>query len=230
MWRALSKGHNLPVARCTVERLMKRLGIKGVVRGRKVFTTKADPKADTKPDLVNRNFSATRPNELWLADFTYVRTLKGFVFVAFILDVFSRKILGWKVSSNMRTELVESALDQALATSGNVFGLVHHSDRGSQYTSIQYSLRLVESGIMASVGSTGDSYDNAMAETIIGLYKAEVIERQSSWKSLQEVEWATMVWVNWFNNKRLFSSIGYICPQQMEERFYAQMLELKSVA
>ena len=219
IYRELTQVRKLKVARCTVARLMKRLGIQGVVRGRKVFTTIADSGADRKPDLVNRNFKASRPNELWLADFTYVRTLQGFVYVAFILDVFSRRILGWKVCSHMRTELVESALNQALASRGNVFGLVHHSDRGSQYTSLQYSLRLVESGILASVGTTGDSYDNAMAETIIGLYKAEIITRRSGWKNLQEVEWITMLWVSWFNHKRLFSTIGYVSPDQLERQY-----------
>ncbi|MFD2447155.1 IS3 family transposase [Vogesella fluminis] len=210
VWRQLRREH-IAVARCTVERLMRQLGLRGVSRGKAVRTTRPDPAAACPQDRVNRQFVAERPNQLWVSDFTYVSTWQGFVYVAFVVDVFARYIVGWRVSRNMHTEFVLDALEQALwARQPSRDSLIHHSDRGSQYVSIRYSERLAEAGIEPSVGSTGDSYDNALAETINGLYKAEVIHRRGPWKSLEAVELATLEWVAWFNHHRLLAPIGYI--------------------
>jgi len=207
-------------ARCTVERLMRSMGLKGVIRGKGVRTTIPDKKADRPLDLVNRNFTANRPNELWVADFTYVATWKGFVYVAFVTDVFSRMIVGWRVSTSMNEELTLDALDQAIFARSDSERLIHHSDRGSQYLSIKYSEKLSEAGIEPSVGSVGDSYDNALAETINGLFKAEVIWRKGPWRSVEAVEFAVLEWVDWFNNRRLLEPIGNIPPKEFEMMYY----------
>jgi len=219
-----------PVARCTVERLMRELAISGVIRGRRVRTTIADEQADQPRDLVNRQFVAERPNQLWVADLTYVSTWRGFVYVAFVVDVFSRKIVGWRVSHSLRTDLALDALEQALYARADLDELVHHSDRGAQYLSIRYTERLAEAGIEPSVGSVGDSYDNALAETIIGLYKAEEIRSRGPWRSIDEVEFATADWVEWFNNRRLLTPIGDIPPAEYEAMYYEQQLALATVA
>jgi putative transposase len=208
------------VARCTVERLMRGMGLQGVVRGRKFKTTIGGDLAARPADLVHRDFTATRPNELWVADLTYVATWSGFVFVAFVIDVYARRIVGWRVSSSLRTDLALDALEQALYARPGLDELVHHSDRGTQYVSIRYTERLAEAGIEPSVGSVGDSYDNAMAESVIGLYKTEVIRRQGPWRHLDEVEYATLEWVDWFNNRRLLEPIGYVPPAEFEEAYY----------
>lgn len=222
VWTQLGR-EGVAAARCTVARLMREMGIRGVVRGRKCFTTIPDLSAPRPPDLVDRNFRAGRPNQLWVADFTFVSTWNGFVYVAFVIDVFSRKIVGWRVTSSMKTDLVLDALEQALYSRGDKENLVHHSDRGSQYLSIRYTERLAESGIQASVGTTGDSYDNAMAESIIGLFKTEVIRRRGPWRNLEMVEFATMEWVDWFNNRRLLEPIGNIPPAELEEMYYRSL-------
>lgn len=219
-----------PVARCTVERLMRELAISGVIRGRRVRTTIAEEQADRPRDLVNRQFVAERPNQLWVADLTYVSTWRGFVYVAFVVDVFSRKIVGWRVSHSLRTDLALDALEQALYARSDLDELVHHSDRGAQYLSIRYTERLAEAGIEPSVGSAGDSYDNALAETIIGLYKAEEIRPRGPWRSIDEVEFATADWVEWFNNRRLLTPIGDIPPAEYEAMYYQQQLTLATVA
>lgn len=221
IWHQLLKDKEA-VARCTVERLMRRLGIEGVRRGKKYKTTIPDEKAFCPLDLVNREFKAQRPNQLWVADITYVSTWAGMVFVAFVVDVFSRRIVGWRAMKNMRTDLILDALEQALWARGKPRGVTHHSDRGSQYLSIAYSDRLNEAGFNASVGSVGDSYDNALAETINGLYKAEVIHKEGPWKNLDQVELATATWVEWFNNRRLYSMLDYVSPAEYEELFYQQ--------
>jgi putative transposase len=223
VWKQLRR-ENFAVARCTVERLMRRQGLRGVIRGKGVRTTVPDAKAPCPRDRVNRAFRAERPNELWVSDFTYVSTWQGFVYVAFIVDVFARCIVGWRVSRSMRTDFVLDALEQALfARRGQREGeLVHHSDRGSQYVSIRYTERLVEAGIEPSVGSKGDSYDNALAETINGLYKAELIHRRAPWKTPEAVELATLEWVSWFNNHRLLEPIGYIPPAEAEANYWRQ--------
>lgn len=215
---------DIEVARCTVARLMRRLGLQGVRRGKHVRTTVPDAKATCPLDKVNRRFKADRPNALWVSDFTYVSTWQGFAYVAFVVDVFARRIVGWKVSASMRTEFVLDALEQALHArrhDGDA-PLVCHSDRGSQYVSIRYTERLAEAGIEPSVGSKGDSYDNALAETINGLYKAEVIHRRSSWKSSQAVELVTLEWVAWFNHERLMAPLGYIPPAEAEANYWRQ--------
>ena len=205
------------MARCTVERLMRQMGLQGAIRGRRYKKTTVANEAATRPaDLVQRDFSADRPNQLWVADLTYVATWAGFVYVAFITDVFSRKIVGWRVSNSLRSDLALDALEQALHARSNVSQLVHHSDRGVQYLSIRYTERLAEAGIEPSVGSVGDSYDNALAETINGLYKAEVIRHRGPWRNLEDVEFATLEWVDWFNNRRLFGPIGNIPPAEFE--------------
>ena len=222
VWRQLQR-EGFAAARCTVERLMRRLGIQGVVRGRPVKTTISDKAAPCPLDRVNRQFRADRPNALWVADFTYVSTWQGHLYVAFVIDVYARRIVGWKVSSTMRTDFVLDALEQALHARRpfDDGSLIHHSDRGSQYVSIRYTERLAEAGLEASVGSVGDSYDNALAETINGLYKAEVIHRRS-WPNREAVEWATLDWVDWFNHKRLLGSIGDIPPAEAEAAYHRQ--------
>jgi putative transposase len=224
VWLQLNR-ENIPVARCTVERLMRIMGLRGVVRGRTCRTTVADGLVDRPGDLVQRQFSATRPNQLWVADFTYVATWTGFVYVAFVIDVFSRGIVGWRVARTMRTDLVLDALEQALWARRDTDGLVHHSDRGSQYLSIRYSERLAAAGVEPSVGRRGDSYDNALAETIIGLYKTEVIHHRGPWRTIDMVEYATLEWVDWFNNRRLLESIGDMPPAEREIEYYRQMQE-----
>jgi putative transposase len=220
-WLQLNR-ERIRVARCTVERLMLQMGLQGARRGKAFKTTKPDLGAPRPPDLVERRFVATRPNQLWVADFTYVATWQGFVFVAFVIDVYSRMIFGWRVSKSVKAELVLDALEQALHARADKEGLIHHSDRGSQYLSIRYSERLAECGIQASVGTTGDSYDNAMAETINGLYKAEVIWRRGPWRGLEPVEHATLEWVDWFNNRRLLEPIGDVPPAEFERAYYQQ--------
>ena len=213
------------VARCTVERLMRRLGLRGVKRGKVVRTTISDNKTPRPLDKVNRQFKADRPNQLWVSDFTYVSTWQGWLYVAFVVDVFARRIVGWRVSSSMTTDFVLDALEQALYARQpeRDSSLVHHSDRGSQYVSIRYSERLAEAGVEPSVGSKGDSYDNALAETINGLYKAEMIHRRGPWKTKEAVELATLEWVSWFNNHRLLEPIGYIPPAEAEANYYRQL-------
>jgi transposase InsO family protein len=221
VWRQLRR-EGVTVARCTVERLMRRQGLKGVRRGKAVRTTIPDPKTPCPLDRVNRQFHAERPNQLWVSDFTYVSTWQGWVYVAFVVDVFSRRIVGWRQSSSMHTEFVLDALEQALydrqPTANDA--LVHHSDRGSQYLSIRYSERLAEAGVEPSVGSKGDSYDNALAETINGLYKAEVIHRRGPWKTKQAVELATLEWVSWFNHHRLMEPLDYLPPAEFEANYH----------
>lgn len=223
VWHQL-KREGIPVARCTVERLMKRLGLEGARRGKVVRTTVPDKALSCPLDRVNRQFKADRPNQLWVSDFTYVSTWQGWLYVAFVIDVFARRIVGWRVSSSMRTDFVLDALEQALYARqpGLADALVHHSDRGSQYVSIRYSERLAEAGIEPSVGSRGDSYDNALAETINGLYKTELIHKRTPWKTREAVELATLEWVAWFNNHRLLGSIGYIPPAEAEVNYYRQ--------
>jgi len=219
VWQQLQR-EGIAVARCTVERLMRAMGLRGVVRGRGYkATTIVDEEASRPADLVDRNFSTSAPNRLWLADLTYVGTASGFVYVAFITDAFSRRIVGWKASTSLRSDLALDALEQAVASRSDLHGLVHHSDRGVQYLSIRYTERLAEAGIAASVGSVGDSYDNALAETINGLYKAELIHRRR-WQGLQDVEFATLCWVDWFNQRRLLGPIGHIPPAEFEAQYY----------
>ncbi|WP_459987153.1 IS3 family transposase [Komagataeibacter kakiaceti] len=221
VWHQL-KREGLDVARCTVERLMRRMGLKGVMCGKGVRTTRPDPARPCPQDLVRRQFHAPAPNRLWVSDFTYVSTWQGFVYVAFIIDVFARVIVGWRASSTAHTDFVLDALEQALCQRRPEGKVTHHSDRGCQYVSIRYTQRLAEAGLVASVGSVGDSYDNALAETINGLYKTELIYRKGPWKNREAVELATLKWVDWFNNRRLLSSIGNIPPAEAEARFYAQ--------
>lgn len=214
VWRQL-KREGWPAARCTVERLMKQLGLEGVRRGKVIKTTVPDKALPCPLDRVNRQFKADRPNHLWVSDFTYVSTWQGWLYVAFVIDVFTRRIVGWRVSSSMRTDFVLDALEQALYDrKPELGGLIHHSDRGSQYVSIRYTERLAEAGIEPSVGSRGDSYDNALAETINGLYKTELIHKRAPWKSRESVELATLEWVSRFNHHRLLESIGYIPPAE----------------
>ena len=219
VWRQLHR-EDIEVARCTVERLMRQLNIKGAVRGRKPQTTIPDELAARPADLVQRDFTATRPNQLWVADLTYVATWAGFVYVAFVIDVFARRIVGWRVSRSLRSDLALDALEQALYARPNTEHLVHHSDRGVQYLSIRYTERLAEAGIEPSVGSVGDSYDNALAETIIGLYKTEVVHQRGPWRNVEHVEFETLDWVDWFNNRRLLEPIGYIPPAEFEALYY----------
>lgn len=223
VWHQLRREQR-DIARCTVERLMQMLGLQGVTRGKK-RTTIPDPAQPCPDDKVNREFSATAPNQLWISDFTYVSSWVGMVYVAFVIDVFARKIVGWRVSTSMTTGFVLDALNQAICQRcpENGSGLIHHSDRGSQYLSIKYTERLAEAGIDPSVGSVGDSYDNAMAETIIGLFKTEVINFMGPWKSVGQIEWETMAWVSWYNSERLHSAIGYVPPQEAEEAFYENL-------
>ncbi len=226
VWRQLNR-ESIPVARCTVERLMSEFGLQGVIRGKRIRTTVQNKAAPCPLDHVNRVFHAPAPNMLWLSDFTYVSTWSGFVYVAFVIDAYARRIVGWRVSRTAHASFVLDALEQALYERQPVHrgGLVHHSDRGSQYVSIRYTERLAEAGVEPSVGSVGDSYDNALAETINGLYKAEVIHRRGPWRSLEAVEFATLTWVDWFNNRRLLEPIGNIPPAEAEERYYAMLQE-----
>jgi len=227
VWKQLNR-ESITVARCTVERLMRCHGIVGVRRGKRCITTVPD-EVSTKPlDLVQRVFSAERPNQLWVADITYVATWSGFVYVAFVVDVYSRFIVGWRVLKHMQTDLILDALEQALWLRGKPRGVIHHSDRGSQYLSIRYTDRLTEAGFNASVGSVGDSYDNALAETINGLYKTEVIHKDGPWRGLEDVEKATLTWVDWFNNRRLLRPIGDCPPAEYEMLYYQQMESCKA--
>jgi transposase InsO family protein len=231
VWRQMNR-ESVKVARCTVERLMQRLQLQGARRGKVIRTTVPDKAAACPLDKVNRQFKAGRPNELWVSDFTYVSTWQGWLFVAFVIDVFARRIVGWQVSRSMRTDFVLDALEQALyerrPESGD--GLIHHSDRGSQYVSIRYTERLAEAGIEPSVGSRGDSYDNALAETINGLYKTELIHRRGPWKTKESLELATLQWVYWFNHQRLLEPIGHIPPAEAEANYWRQLAEKGELA
>ena len=224
VWRQLLR-EGIAVARCTVARLMRTMGLQGIVRGKRVRTTISNAPAPCPLDRVNRQFNAPRPNALWVSDFTYVATWAGFVYVAFVIDAFARRIVGWRVSRTAHAGFVLDALEQALHERRPVrgSGLVHHSDRGVQYVSIKYTERLAKAGIEPSVGSVGDSYDNALAETINGLYKAEVIHRRGPWRSFEAVEFATLEWVDWFNNRRLLEPIGNIPPAEAEAAYYVQL-------
>jgi len=229
VWRQLGR-EGIAVARCTIERLMHELGLHGVVRGRKRRTTIPNDLAERPLDRVNRQFQASRPNQLWVADFTYVATWSGFVYAAFVIDVFARRIIGWRVARSMHTDLVLDALEQALWARSDATGVVHHSDRGRQYLSIRYSERLAEAGIEPSVGSVGDSYDNALAETIIGLYKTEIIHRRGPWRHMDAVEYATLEWVDWFNHRRLLEPIGNVPPAELEASYYQSTSQLPMAA
>ena len=224
VWKQMGR-EQLHAARCRVRRLMRAMGLRGAVRGPAwVTTTQAQAAAPAPADLVERCFTATRPNQLWVSDFTYVATWRGFVYVAFVIDVFSRRIVGWRASASMRTDLALDALEQAIydRCDDDTGDLVHHSDRGTQYLSIRYTERLADAGIELSVGSRGDAYDNALAETVIGLFKTEVIRRRGPWRSLEAVEFATLEWVDWFNHRRLLEPIGYVPPAEYEARYYEQ--------
>ena len=225
VWAQLNR-EGVRVARCTVARLMRELGLRGVIRGKPKFTTVAGDAADRPRDLVDRRFSAGAPNRLWVADLTYVRTWTGFVYVAFIIDVYSRMIVGWQASRSLRSDLALDALEQAIWARSErgqrLDELVHHSDRGVQYLAIRYTERLAETGAVNSVGSKGDSYDNALAETIIGLYKAELVRNRGPWRGLDDLEYATLEWVDWFNHRRLFEAHGHIPPAEFEELHYRQ--------
>jgi len=230
LWRQLHR-EGIPVARCTVERLMRTLGLRGEVRGKTRRTTVPDEIAPRPADLVERDFSASGPNELWVADLTYVATWSGFVYASFIIDVFSRFIVGWQISRSLRTDLALDALEMAIWNRRDELdGLVHHSDRGTQYLSIRYTERLAEAGGVTSVGSRGDSYDNAMAESIIGLYKTELIRRRRLWKGIDDVEYGTLEWVDWFNHRRLLEPIGHVPPAEFEAAHYRREESLATVA
>jgi putative transposase len=223
VWRQLGR-EGVAAARCTVERLMRRMGLRGAVRGKETRTTVPDKATPCPADKVNRRFRAPRPNVLWVSDFTYVATWQGFVYVAFVIDVFARRIVGWRVSRTAHAGFVLDALEQALHDRRPAKGgLIHHSDRGGQYVSIRYTERLLGAGIEPSVGSVGDSYDNALAETVIGLFKTEVIRWRGPWRSLEAVEFATLDWVDWYNNRRLLEPIGNMPPAEAETRYYAQL-------
>jgi len=225
VWRQLRR-EGIAVARCTVERLMRDLGLQGVVRGRRTKTTQRVAATACPEDRVQRDFRAARPNALWVSDLTYVATWRGFVYVAFVIDAFARCIVGWRVSASLRTDLALDALEQALYERGiGEQPLLHHSDRGVQYVSIRYTERLAEAGIEPSVGSVGDSYDNALAETIIGLYKTEVIRHRGPWRHLEDVEFATLEWVHWFNHQRLLEPIGHVPPVELETAYHRQQAE-----
>ncbi|MGP9711720.1 IS3 family transposase, partial [Psychrobacter sp. AOP29-E1-7] len=218
VWQQM-KADGLKVARCTIERLMRQHGLQGVWRGKGKITTHSRDDQKRADDLVNRNFSAHRPNQLWVADFTYIKTISGWVYTAFIIDVFARAIVGWKVSNRMNTDMVMAALNQAIADRNYPKDVIHHSDRGVQYLSIRYTDKMADCGVIASVGTTGDSYDNALAETVNGLYKSEVIHYlKESWSGVNDVELATLEWVDWFNKTRLHSTIGYVSPFDFEKR------------
>jgi putative transposase len=230
VWRQLIR-EGIGVARCTVARLMKAMNLQGVIRGRRRKTTVSDKAAPCPLDKVNRKFAADRPNRLWLSDFTYVATWAGFVYVAFVIDVFARRIVGWRVSREATASFVLDALEQAIhARRPAERGLVHHSDRGVQYVSIKYTERLAQAGIEPSVGRVGDRYDNALAETVIGLFKTEVIHHRGPWRSLEAVEFATLEWVDWFNYRRLLEPIGNMPPAEAEARYYASLDELAMAA
>jgi putative transposase len=230
VWRQLRR-EGSGVARCTVTRLMRQMGLEGTIRGKPVRTTVRDKAGPCPLDRVNRQFQAPAPNMLWVSDFTYVASWTGFVYVAFVIDAYARRIVGWRVSRTAHAGFVLDALEQALHERRPLrgSGLVHHSDRGVQYVSIKYTERLAAAGIEPSVGSVGDSYDNALAETINGLYKAEVIHRRGPWRSFEAVEFATLEWVDWFNNRRILEPIGARPPAEAEERYYA-MLEQPDMA
>jgi len=221
VWKQLHR-EGKPVARCTVARLMRKLGLQGVIRGKTWKTTKPDTSSPRPADLVDRQFQVVAPNRLWVADLTYIRTWSGMTYAAFVMDAFSRRILGWQTSTTLRTDLALDALEMALWTrrKEDVTSVIHHSDRGVQYRSIRYTERLAEAGAVTSVGSRGDSYDNALAESIIGLYKTELIRKRGPWKNLDDVEYATLEWVDWFNHRRLFETIGHIPPAELEDVYY----------
>ena len=219
VWKELRREGRV-VARCTIQRVYKAMGLRGVVRGRHVQTTIPEPLAHRPQDLVQRNFTATRPNQLWVSDLTYVPTWRGFVYVAFVTDAFSRRIVGWRATTSLRTDLALDALEQALYDRETDGPLVHHSDRGSQYLAIRYTDRLLKAGIASSVGSRGDAYDNALAETINGLYKAEVIHHLGPWKGLEDVAYATLAWVAWYNAQRLMEPLGYVPPAEYEDQYH----------
>ena len=224
VWKQMGR-EGLHEARCRVRRLMRELGLAGAVRGRAwTTTTDSAPNANQPRDLVDRHFTATRPNQLWVADFTYVATWRGFVYVAFVIDVFARRVVGWRVSSSLRTDFVLDALDQAIyeRCGDDVGDLIHHSDRGSQYLAMRYTDRLTDAGIEPSVGSRGDAYDNALAESVIGLFKTEVIRLKGPWRHLEAVEFATLEWVDWFNHRRLLEPLGDMPPAEYEARYYDQ--------
>ena len=231
VWRQMRR-EGIEVAKCTVERLMRTMGLAGVRRGKTTITTVSNPKAPCPLDKVNREFRVSRPNALWVVDFTYVHTWAGFVYVAFVIDAYARRIVGWKVSTSATASFVLDALEQAIHARrpGPEDELIHHSDRGLQYLAMNYPQRLAEANLVPSVGSVGNSYDNALAETINGLYKAEVIWRQRSWPTASAVEMATLRWVDWFNNHRLFGPIGYIPPAEAEANYYAALEILDMVA
>ena len=224
VWKQMHR-EGLPIARCTLQRLIRRLGLEGVRRGKKIRTTQPDSARPCPLDLVNRQFNAERPDQLWVTDFTYVSTWQGQMFVAFVIDVYARRIVGWRVSNHMRTDFVVDALEQELCPRQpqQEARLIHHSDRGTQYVSLCYSERLIEAGLMPSVGSTGDSYDNALAETINGLYKTEVIYKRGPWKTRESLELATLQWVLWFNHDRLLESIGHITLAEAEANYWRQV-------
>ena len=232
VWAQLNR-EGIPVARCTIERLMRQLGLRGAVRGKPKRTTIPDRTTERPRDLVDRNFTAVAPNRLWVADLTYVRTWTGFVYVAFVTDAFSRRIVGWQASTSLRTDLALDALEQAIwarsSDAGGLDGLVHHSDRGSQYLAIRYTERLAANGVVNSVGSRGDSYDNALAESIIGLYKTELVRNQGPWRGLDDLELATLEWVDWFNHRRLFEDHGRIPPAEFEAMFYRDLNSRREV-
>jgi transposase InsO family protein len=223
VWRQLRR-EGIGVAKCTVERLMREMGLQGARRGKRRRTTIRDESAARPADLVKRNFHATRPNQLWVVDLTYVATWSGFVYVALVIDAFSRFIVGWQVSRSLATDLALDALEMAIwRRKGDLSGLVHHSDAGSQYTSIAYTERLEGAGIAPSVGSVGDSFDNALAESVIGLYKTEVIRRRTRWMGIDDVEFSTLEWVDWFNHRRLLEPIGYLPPAQFEAAYWREL-------
>jgi putative transposase len=225
VWAQLNR-EGIRVARCTVERLMRRLGIQGAVRGKPKRTTIADNTVPRPADLVERDFTAAVPNRLWVADLTYVRTWSGFAYVAFITDVYSRRIVGWQASRSLKTDLALNALEQAVwersRNGADLEGLIHHSDRGVQYLSIRYTERLAENGVVNSVGSRGDSYDNALAETIFGLYKTELVRNKGPWRGLDDLELATLEWVDWYNHRRIHHELGRIPPAEYENNHYRQ--------
>lgn len=223
-----------PVPRCQVERLMREAGLAGARRGRTFVTTKADKAAARPPDLVDRDFTAGRPNQLWVVDFTYVPTWSGTAFTAFVSDVYSRRVVGWRTATSMPTELPLDALEMALWTRARAghdpTGVIHHSDAGTQYTAIRYAARLLDAGALASIGSVGDSYDNAMAESVIGLYKAECVRHEGPWRGVDDLELATLNWVAWFNQDRLHSSIGHVPPLEYEAAYYTAHLAAQASA